>query len=49
MINELRAVAIFVEVVRVGSFRGAAKVLNLSPSAVSYNVSQLEKRVGNAK
>jgi len=48
MINELRAVAIFVEVVRIGSFRGAAKLLNLSPSAVSYNVAQLEKRVGSA-
>lgn len=48
MINELRAVAIFVEVVRTGSFRGAAKLLSLSPSAVSYNVAQLEKRVGNA-
>lgn len=48
MINELRAVAIFVEVVRTGSFRGASRLLNLSPSAVSYNVAQLEKRVGNA-
>jgi len=48
MINELRAVAIFVEVVRAGSFRGAAKTLKLSPSAVSYNISQLEKRVGSA-
>lgn len=48
MIDELRAVAIFVEVVRNGSFRGAAKRLNLSPSAVSYNVAQMEKRIGNA-
>lgn len=48
MIDELRAVAIFVEVARAGSFRGAAKLLKLSPSAVSYNVAQLEKRVGNA-
>ncbi|MEE9319582.1 MAG: LysR family transcriptional regulator [Granulosicoccus sp.] len=48
MINELRAVAIFVEVVRAGSFRGAARQLGLSPSAVSYNVAQLEKHVGNS-
>jgi DNA-binding transcriptional LysR family regulator len=48
MIDELRAVAIFVEVVRNGSFRAAAKRLNLSPSAVSYNVAQMEKRIGNA-
>ena len=48
MINDLKAIAIFVEVVRNGSFRRAAHQLNLSPSAVSYNVAQLEKRVGNA-
>lgn len=48
MINELKAIAIFVEVVRAGSFRGGAKQLGLSPSAVSYNIAQLEERVGNA-
>ena len=48
MINDIRAVAIFVEVVRSGSFRRAAKQLNLSPSAVSYNVAQLELRIDNA-
>ena len=48
MINELRAVAIFVDAVRAGSFRIAARQLNVSLSAVSYNVAQLEKRVGNA-
>ncbi len=48
MINELRAIAIFVEVVRSGSFRAAAKQLDLSPSAVSYNIAQLEEHVGNA-
>ena len=47
MINELRPIAIFVEVVRGGSFRAAARQLGLSPSAVSYNVAQLEARVGN--
>ena len=48
MINDIRAVAIFVEVVRSGSFRSAAKQLNLSPSAVSYNIAQLELRIDNA-
>jgi DNA-binding transcriptional LysR family regulator len=48
MIDDLRAIAIFAEMARQGSFRGAAKVLGLSPSVVSYHVSQLEKHVGIA-
>ena len=48
MIDELRAIAIFAETVRQGSFRGAAKVLGLSPSVISHHVSALEKKVGNA-
>jgi DNA-binding transcriptional LysR family regulator len=48
MIDDLRAIAIFAEMARQGSFRGAAKVLGLSPSVVSYHVSQLEKHVGTA-
>ena len=48
MIDDLRALAIFAETVEQGSFRGAAKVLNLSPSVVSYHVTQLEKRIGTA-
>ncbi|WP_028301600.1 LysR family transcriptional regulator [Oceanospirillum beijerinckii] len=48
MIDDLKAIAIFAETVRQGSFRGAAKVLGLSPSVVSYHVSQLEQRLGNA-
>lgn len=48
MIDDLRAIAIFAETVRQGSFRGAAKVLGLSPSVVSYHISQLEKHIGNA-
>ena len=48
MIDELRAMAIFAETIKQGSFRGAAKELNLSPSVVSYQVSQLEKSVGSA-
>ncbi len=48
MIDDLRAMAIFAETVRQGSFRGAAKVLRLSPSVVSYHITQLEKRLGLA-
>ena len=48
MINDLRAIAIFAETVRQGSFRGAARVLDLSPSVVSYHIQQLEDKVGSA-
>ncbi|WP_321393960.1 LysR family transcriptional regulator [uncultured Desulfuromusa sp.] len=48
MIDDLRAIAIFAELVRQGSFRRTAKVLALSPSVVSYHVTQLEKRLGVA-
>lgn len=48
MIDELRAIAIFAETVRQGSFRGASRVLGLSPSVISHHVSALEHKVGNA-
>jgi len=48
MINELRSMAIFAETIKQGSFRAAAKELKLSPSVVSYQVTQLEKSVGAA-
>ncbi|MBD1581103.1 LysR family transcriptional regulator [Pseudoalteromonas sp. S16_S37] len=48
MIDELRALAIFAETVKQGSFRSAALSLQLSPSVVSYQVSGLEKRLGVA-
>lgn len=48
MIDELRAMAIFAETVKQGSFRAAAKELKLSPSVVSYQVSQLEEFIGTA-
>ena len=48
MIDELRAIAIFAETIKQGSFRAAAKVLKLSPSVVSYQVSQLEEFIGTA-
>lgn len=48
MINELKAMAIFAEVVRHGSFRKAAQALSLSPSVVSYHISKLEEKMGAA-
>lgn len=48
MIDDLKAIAVFAEMARQGSFRAAADALGLSPSVVSYHVSQLEKRVGTA-
>lgn len=48
MINELKAMAIFAEVVKNGSFKKAAKRLALSPSVVSYHITQLEKKTGSA-
>jgi len=48
MIDELRSIAIFAETIKQGSFRAAAKALKLSPSVVSYQVTQLEKSVGTA-
>ncbi|MCG8564218.1 MAG: LysR family transcriptional regulator [Desulfobacterales bacterium] len=44
--EDLKALAIFAETVQQKSFRGAAGKLGLSPSVVSYHVSQLEKQVG---
>ncbi|MEM1372769.1 MAG: LysR family transcriptional regulator [Pseudomonadota bacterium] len=42
MIDHLRQMAVFARVVEENSFRGAAKVLGLSPSRVSETVSELE-------
>jgi DNA-binding transcriptional LysR family regulator len=46
MIDDLKAMAIFAETIKRGSFRAAAKSLKLSPSVVSYQISQLEERLG---
>lgn len=46
MINQLRQLAIFAKTIDHGSFRGAAKELNLSPSVVSHHISQLEEQLG---
>jgi len=48
MLDELRQIAIFAKTVDHGSFRAAAKALQLSPSVVSHHVGQLEKRLGTA-
>ncbi len=48
MIDDLKAMAIFVETVQQRSFRGAAAHLGLSPSVVSYHISTLEQRAGCA-
>jgi len=48
MLEQLRQIAVFAKTVEAGSFRGAARQLGLSPSVVSYHVSQLEKQLGVA-
>lgn len=48
MIDDLKSIAIFAETVKHGSFRAAARTLNLSPSVVSYQITGLEKRLGSA-
>lgn len=48
MIDDLRAMAVFAKTVEMGSFRAAAKELQLSSSVVSHHVSQLESRLGVA-
>jgi DNA-binding transcriptional LysR family regulator len=48
MLNELRALGVFAKVVETGTFRGAARALKLSPSAVSHHITTLEGRYGVA-
>lgn len=48
MINQLRQMAIFAKTIDHGSFRAAAKALNLSPSVVSHQIADLEARLGVA-
>ncbi|MEM1161858.1 MAG: LysR substrate-binding domain-containing protein [Pseudomonadota bacterium] len=48
MLDQLRQIAIFAKTVDHGSFRGAARALELSPSVVSYHIAQLEERLGTA-
>lgn len=46
MIEHLRRMAIFAKTIEHGSFRAAARELNLSPSVVSQHVSHLEAHLG---
>lgn len=46
MLDQLRTMAIFQTVAELGSFRKAARKLNLSPSVISHHVSQLESQLG---
>jgi DNA-binding transcriptional LysR family regulator len=46
MIDDLRAMVIFAKTVQLGSFRATANAFELSPSVVSYHISQLEQRFG---
>jgi DNA-binding transcriptional LysR family regulator len=48
MLSHLHAMAVFAKTVQCGSFRGAAKALNLSPSVVSHHITQLEAALGVA-
>jgi len=48
MLDDLRAMTLFVRTVELGSFRAAAKASNLSPSVVSHHIQQLEKKYGVA-
>ena len=48
MLDQLRQIAIFAKTVDHGSFRGAARALDLSPSVVSHHIAQLEERLGSA-
>lgn len=46
MLDQLRQIAIFAKTIDHGSFRGAARELQLSPSVVSHHISQLEEHLG---
>lgn len=48
MIDHLRSLVIFAKTVEHGSFRLAARELQLSPSVVSHHISQLEEKLGVA-
>ena len=48
MLEHVRALIVFVKVAEQGSFRGAARLLALSPSVVSHHVSALEARLRTA-
>jgi DNA-binding transcriptional LysR family regulator len=43
LIDRLKSLGVFAECVRQGSFRGAARALDMTPSAVGYHIKQLEE------
>lgn len=47
MIEHLKSIAVFTEVVRSGQFRTAADRLKMTPSAISYHIRTLEEAVGS--
>lgn len=47
MIEHLKSMAVFVEVVRAGQFRAAANRLKMTPSAVTYHIRALEEAIGS--
>ncbi len=48
MLDDLRAITLFVRTVDLGSFRAVATSFNISPSVVSHHVGQLEEKYGVA-
>lgn len=48
MLDDLRAIALFVRTVDLGSFRSVAASFNISPSVVSHHVAKLEEKYGVA-
>ena len=48
MLDEIRQIAIFAKAVEHGSFRRAARALDISPSVVSHHIAKLEERLGTA-
>lgn len=44
--SDLAGLTLFAEVLERGGFRGAAKAIGISPSAVSHGIANLEKRLG---
>jgi len=48
MLDQLRQIAIFAKTVDHGSFRAAARALDISPSVVSHHIAQLEAQLGTA-
>jgi len=48
MRDDFRALAVFVSVADHGGFSGAARVLKLSPSAVTHHINRLEGMLGSA-